>query len=247
MKAERRNLESNKITMTRLGQVWEGPTFSCIAWWMHGKKEENWGFLPVSFRNNTSYSLQLSFIWSIPAQSWMKVESKHKHYPPPGLQSPDHEQCTGTNHRWPRARGRAPTLVTFESSRGEYCVYYRPKHLYSFGQIRLLLLYTFLKTHLSSNCTNIHCGISAFCDFLWNFLWARKKCSPLKARSGWVWVGATTKPAITGWRRGELSAVSVIRCGAPDTNMIIILWFSQKVEAPPRSFWSRLLLSWLYD
>ena len=37
--------------------------FSCIAWRINRKKTNNWGFLPLSFKNDISYSLHSSFIW----------------------------------------------------------------------------------------------------------------------------------------------------------------------------------------
>ena len=100
----RRNLESNEITVTwPCPRSEKGPTFSCIAWWMHGKKMENWGFLPVSFRNNTSYySLQLSFIW--------KASLKHKHLPAP---CPSRPLYTGTYHRVTPGQGQSPHISHF--------------------------------------------------------------------------------------------------------------------------------------
>ena len=89
-------------------QVWEGPTFSCIAWWMHGKKMENWGFLPVSFREIIHLTLCCNF-HSFEA---LLDGSEHKHSPGQTSLAP----ITG----WPRARGWALTLVIFQSLGGEY-------------------------------------------------------------------------------------------------------------------------------
>ena len=91
-----------------VSQVWEGPTFSCIAWWMHGKKMENWGFLPVSFREIIHLTLCCNF------HSFKALLDgiEHKHSPGQTSLAP----ITG----WPRARGWALTLVIFQSLGGEY-------------------------------------------------------------------------------------------------------------------------------
>ena len=110
----RRERENKTQSQTKLqwpgpvSQVWEGPTFSCIAWWMHGKKMENWGFLPVSFREIIHLTLCCNF-HSFKA---MLDGIEHKHSPGQTSLAP----ITG----WPRARGWALTLVIFQSLRGEY-------------------------------------------------------------------------------------------------------------------------------